>query len=1077
VPRAEHAALPASFGQQRLWFLAQLYPDSPAYNEPIVLQFHEPVDVATLERSLTEIVRRHEAWRTVFCSREGLVYQRVLPPAPFPLRIIDLTALPPERREPEALTQATAESRRLFDLTTGPLVRATLIRLTEEDQRLYVTAHHIVVDGLSFFQVFVPELHALYRAFQSGQPSPLAELPVQFADFAVWQRRWQTDDELAPQLAYWQAQLAEIQALDLPTDARRPPRPPRDGARFPVSLPAPLSEGVRALRRRHGVSQFTVILAAWKTLLYRYTGQKDVTVGTAVAGRRRPELEPLIGFFNNNLVLRTQLEGSLSFADLLARVSHVLLAARSHQDVPFDRLVSQLNVPRQLHETPLFNTMCIVMPPLAALTGAPRWTASRYDIGTAKVDLYLELHQHPDGLRGHIEYRTDLFHEATAARLAGHFQTLLEGAVADPEKPLAELPLLTAAEQRQLKAWQGDTDAATTEDLTCWTQRFEAQVVRTPDAAALVFQDQQLTYRALNERANQLAHHLRRLGVGPEVLVGLCLERSFDMIVGILGIHKAGGAYVPLDPALPAERLRFMIEDTQLSLVLTLRELRHLLPARTLSLDADWAEIAQSPTNDPSPQTAPDHLAYVLYTSGSTGQPKGVLVEHRGISNLVKTHEDLFLVGPGDRVLQFSSFTFDISVGDYAMALPTGATLVLAPRLALVPGADLTRLLREHAITILPLPPSALAALPVEALPSLRALILAGEVCSADLVARWAPGRRFYNAYGPTEATVYTTIAECSEPIETPSIGRPLANVQVYILDSALQQVPVGVPGELFIGGIGVARGYLRRPELTAERFIESPLPEARSSRLYRTGDRVRWRPDGTIDFLGRNDRQVKLRGFRVEPGEIEEVLTQRADLQEAVVVVREDTPGDKRLVAYVVPRPPAGADLVKELSSWLKERLPEYMVPSSIVTMDRLPLSPNSKIDRRALPAPSERRSGPVFEAPQSEAERVIAAIWQGILGRAEIGVRDNFFDIGGHSLRLAEVQARLQAAFRCEVPMLELLRRPTIRDLGAHLSGASSPSEGDAALDAQSERGARQRAALGMGATSSKRRSPGHE
>jgi len=1066
VPRREDEPLPASFGQQRLWFLAQLYPGSPSYNEPIVIRAHEPIDVVTLERCLTEIVRRHEAWRTVFFSRDGQVYQRVLPPEPFRLRTIDLRALPPEERAREALAEATAESRRTFDLAAGPLVRATLMQLADDDQRLFVTAHHIVVDGLSFFQVFVPELHALYRAFQSGQPPELPKLEVQFADFAVWQRRWLTDDELAPQLAYWQAQLADLPALDLPTDYPRQARPAVDGARYPLSLSPALSGGVRALSRRYGVSQFTVVLSAWKILLSRYTGQTDVAIGTAVSGRRRPELQPLIGFFNNNLVLRTRLDGGLSFTDLLGRVRDVLRDARENQDVPFDRLIAHLNVPRVAHETPLFNTMCIVMPPLPALPSAPRWTASRYDIGVAKLDLYLELHQRPEGLRGHIEYRTDLFCEATIARLVGHFQTLLEGALARPERPIRELPLLSAAERNELTVLQGDTEDAKAPHMLCLPQLFEAQVERTPDAIALVFQDRQLTYRELNLRANQLAHYLRRIGVGPEVLVGLCLPRSFDMLVGILGIHKAGGAYVPLDPTLPVERLQLMTEDTQLSLVLTHRELRHLLSVRTVCLDEDWGRIARSPADNPPAVNAPEHLAYVIYTSGSTGRPKGVLVEHRGVSNLARVHKELFNVGPGSRVLQFSSIAFDVSVGDVVMTLTSGATLVLAPRIDLLPGDDLSRLLRRQAISVLALPPSALAALPAGEYPALQTLIVAGEACPADLVARWAPGRRFYNAYGPTEATVYATIAECRDPTETPPIGRPLANVQVYILDSALQQVPVGVPGELYIGGIGVARGYLGRPELTAERFLEAPIPGARSRRLYRTGDRARFRPDGNIEFLGRNDRQIKLRGFRIELGEIEALLLQRADVQEATVLLREDIAGDKRLVAYVVPRPSAGPDLSKELSRWLKERLPEYMVPSGHVVLEKMPLSVSGKLDRGALPAPSHQRSNPAFNATLSDAERVITAVWQAVLGCDQVGLHESFFDLGGHSLRLAEVQARLHAAFRRDVPMLELFRRPTIHALAAYLGGASSPSQESALLVAQSrERAARQRAALGLG------------
>lgn len=847
-----------------------------------MLQSQEPLDAAALAAALTEIVRRHAAWRTVFAITNGQVYQHIQPAAPVPLAVVDLSLaaeLTSEQRESAALQQAVAEARRPFDLAAGPLVRALLIRLRDDDQRLFITAHHLVVDGLSYFQVFLPELHVLYNAFRRGDGAPLPgppelpELPMQYADFTDWQRGFLTDERLGPQLEFWQEQLAGVQELDLATDFPRSAQPARDGARHPVQLTPRLSEALRELGRRYGVSLFTVVLAAWKTLLYRYTGQSDVVVGSAVAGRRIPELEHLIGFFANNLVLRTQLDGSMSFGQLLARVNTVLQSARRNQDVPFERLVSHLNVPRALNRNPLFCTTCIVMPKVTPPAAAPYWTASRFDIGVAKLDLYLELHQSQSGLAGHIEYRTDLFRPDTIARLAGHLQTLLHELVKNPDQPLGQLRLLSPDEERQLHGFTGQEPAApllADEERTPLPQLIEQQVARTPDAVALLFGQTELTYRELNRRANQLAHRLRGLGVVPDTLVGLFLERSPDLIVGILGIHKAGGAYVALDPGYPAERLRLLLADCQPLLVLTQKDLRERLPApapRLLCLDSEGPQLGSQPETNPPPLALACHLAYVIYTSGSTGAPKGVLVEHGCVTNLLRLRAALFACGPGSRVLQFFSFSFDGSVLDLAFTLTSGATLVQAPRAALVPGADLMALLREQAITILHLTPSVLAALSPEALPALQTIAVGGEVCSGQLVARWAAGRRFCNGYGPTECTVVSTFALCAglaaEP--PPSIGRPIPGAEVYILDSALQQVPVGVPGELYIGGVGVARGYLNRPELTAERFISNPLPGARSPRLYRTGDRGRFNPDGSIEFLGRIDRQVKLRGFRIE--------------------------------------------------------------------------------------------------------------------------------------------------------------------------------------------------------------------
>src|SRR6185436_10310977 len=761
-------------------------------------------------------------------------------------------------------------ARRPFDLEKGPLVRALLVLSGERESRLVVTAHHIVVDGTSFFGVFLPELSALYAAFARGQRSPLPEPSLQYVDFAAWQRRWLDEEVLAPKLAYWRARLAGSPELPLPTDFPRPAAATGRGARVPVVLPAALAQALRALGHGAGVSLFTTLLAAWKTLLFRYTGQADIVVGSAAAGRHLPEFDEMIGFFNNNLVLRTQLDGARSFLELLPEVGGVLREAREHQDVPFDRLVATLGVPRDPHRHPLYDNAIVLLPPLPPLPGEPL-RASRFDLGTAKIGLHLELHQRPGGLVGHLEYQTELFAAATIERMVGHFRTLLEGVVADPTRRLSELPLLTPAERAQLAVWQGPAEIPPEPDLASLEQLLEAQAARSPEAIAVEHGARRLTYAELDARANRLAHDLRARGVGPEILVGLYVERSIEAMVAILGVLKAGGAYVPLDLSWPPERLRFVMKDAGLRLVLASAARAHELaesPARVVVLDEDRARSPQLACDGPLPRAAAGDLAYVIYTSGSTGTPKGVGVERRGLDGLARAQARRYGLQVGSRVLQIFPLHFDGSIADLAMAWPVGATLVLADREAL-PGADLALLLQREAIHAVALTPSALAVMPPAELPELRVLVAAGEALSEELVARWAPGRRMFNAYGPTEATVAAAIAECRAGDGKPSIGRPLEHVAAYLLDAALQPVPAGVPGELYLGGTGLARGYLNRPELTAARFVESPAA-APGMRLYRTGDLGKWRPDGTLELLGRTDRQIKLRGFRIELEEIE---------------------------------------------------------------------------------------------------------------------------------------------------------------------------------------------------------------
>ena len=1143
-PIAHTSPLPLSFAQQRLWFLDRLEPGSAVYNIPIGIRLSGPLNLSALEHSLNTIVQRHEALRTTFEMNAGQPCQVIKSEQPIVLTCLSLAALPPPEREVEVQRLAREEAAQPFDLTRGPLLRATILDLAEDERVLLLTMHHIVSDGWSM-NVLIREMAALYPAWATSESaeSLLPPLPIQYADFAGWQREQLQGQILDEQLTYWKEHLSGIPALlQLPTDRPRPPIRTYRGASYSGRLPQSLSAALAQLSRREGVTLFMTLLAAFQVLLARYSGHasRDIVVGSPIANRNRAEIEGLIGFFVNTLVLRTDLSGQPTFRELLKRVREVTLGAYAHQDLPFEQLVEALQPERTMSHSPLFQVMLVLQnQPLA--TEAETWaglTMEPLEIksNVAKFDLTVTLLETPQGLSGRVEYSTDLFDPATIERLWSHFQTLLEGSVANPEQRLGTLPLLSEAERQRL-VWEWNaTEAADPQDRGV-PELFEAQVERTPDAVAILFAGddnswpQHLTYQTLNQRANQLAHYLQTLGVGPEVLVGVCLERSLEMVVSLLAVLKAGGAYVPLDPAYPAERLAFMLADAGIEVLVTesrllvagdwglgagenderpLRETKdrfagqitsHESRVTALCLDTDWPLISQSAISIQQSAISPDSLAYLIYTSGSTGQPKGVMVAQRGVCNLVQAQIRAFEVQPESRVLQFASFSFDAAVSEVFVTLLAGATLCLAPREALLPGPPLMQWLRDQAITTVTLPPSALAVLDVEPLPALQTLIVAGEACPAELVARWKTGRRFLNAYGPTEASVCATVAECEADQRPPSIGRPILNTQIYILDSHLQPTPIGVPGELYIGGVGVGRGYLGRPDLTAERFVPNPFlqkdeggrmkdekePEdsftrsvhPSSFRLYKTGDLARYLPDGNIEYLGRVDHQVKIRGFRIELGEIEAVLTRHAGVREAVVLAREMDRGmGQRLVAYVVPtgdrfarrttddgrhadearsnplstvhRPPSSV----ELRAFLKTQLPDYMLPAAFVFLEALPLTPNGKIDRRALstlslskgegPEPDEARPGlsATFVAPRSAAEEILAGIWTQVLTLNQVGVHDNFFELGGHSLLATQLISRIREAFRVEVPLRALFESPTIAGLAEHIAVGAKPA-----------------------------------
>lgn len=1089
LPTSRNATLPLSFAQQRLWFLNQLTPGSSVYNISGAVEIQGLLNVAALENSLNEIIQRHEIWRTTFKTLDGEPIQVIAPSFSFTLKQVDLRQVSIEQQANEVKLFITKEAQQPFNLSTAPLLRATLLQLGDVSYVLILTIHHIVFDAWSM-GVLVRELAALYEANSYGITHTLPELPIQYADFACWQRQWLQGEVLSTQLTYWKQKLSSnLPLLQLPTDRPRLPQPNFQGGRRSLTLSKTLSEALKNLSQQSGATLFMTLLAAFKTLLYRYTGQEDLLVGTATAGRNQPEIEQLIGCFVNTLVLRTDLSGNPTFLQLLEQVRKVALEAFNHQDLPFEKLVEELQPERHLSYSPLFQVgFAFYNAPRTELK-LPGLTLSSLsvDSGTAKLDLTLSFQENEQGLIGCLEYKTELFDAATITQMLTHFQTLLAGIVANPKQHLDELTLLTTAERQQL-LWQwNDTQTDYPADV-CVHQLFEAQVERTPEAIALIFNDT-ITYQELNAQANQLANYLRSvklsrsdsLGIKPEMRVGVCLERSPLAIVSILAIFKAGGVYVPLNPTYPQERLTFMIEDARLS-VLLIQQSLDIEPGQSTTvvcLDRECEIIARHSDTNLHQVVTPDNLAYIIYTSGSTGKPKGVLIEHRGLCNLATAQIEAFDIRPDSRVLQFASLSFDASISEIFMALVAGATLCLATTDDLLPGANLMRLLRDRAITTVTLPPSVLAVLPAEELPDLQTIIVAGEACSPDLVERWACDRRFFNAYGPTETTVCASIAKCTDTQNQPLIGRPIANTQIYILDRNLQPVPIGVPGELYIGGIGLARGYLNRPDLSAEKFISNPFtdfglpnldfglndnsPSSKTDKqpknlkskiqnlkfncLYKTGDLARYRSDGNIEFLGRIDHQVKIRGFRIELGEIETVLCQHPDILSCVVTAHEDSSG-KHLVAYIIPRNSITINQ-QQLKDYLKEHLPNYMVPSALTILKTLPLTPNNKVDRLALPAPERSLKPETFIIPRDSLELELTQIWEEVLNVRPIGVTDNFFDIGGHSLLAVRLMALIQQQFRRELPLSTLFQGGTIEQLATILrsktpSGPWSPLVG---------------------------------
>ncbi len=1057
-----------SYGQKSLWFLYQLAPDSAAYNVAYSVRIATEVNVAALEAGLQAVVDRHPCLRTTYTAIAGEPAQLVHEFGKLSFEIVQA----PNWSLEEVRVQMDKEADRPFDLKRGPVLRAHLFVRSTHQYFLLITAHHIAVDAGSM-DVLTQDLRKFYNR------EPLRPLSFQYSDYVRWQMEMLASPRGDQLWQHWQKQLSgELPVLDLPTDRRRPAVQTYRGATHSFVLNEDITRSLKEVAKYNHATLYTTVLAAFDVLLYRYTGQGDISVGSPMAGRGQAGFTGIVGYFVNPVVMRVNLSGDPRFKAFLAHVRQTVLAVFEHADYPFPLLVERLHPDRDPSRSPLFQSAfvwinyrqkseieegpaCTSNPSMASID-TPKLELELFGGGQrgSEFDLVMSICEEEKSLAVQWRYNTDLFEAATMARMSDHFETLLEGIVADPEQRISAIPMMTDSERRQLLVEWNESNRDYRSE-SCLHELIEEQVERSPATAAVVFEGSQFTYRELNIRANRLARYLRLLGVGPEVFVGLCLERSLELIIGILAVLKAGGVYVPFDPAYPKERLAFMFADAGVATLVTQHKFVAGLPAHSATvvcLDTDWNIIEGQSEENPESNISPENLAYLIYTSGSTGTPKGVMVPHRGLCNVSQEQIRQFEVKPGMRVLQFASLSFDASIFEIVMALSSGATLWMAPLDSLLPGSTLIRLLQDQAINIVTLPPSALAALPIQNLPDLRTILVAGEACPPNLVENWSSSCRFFNLYGPTETTIWASMVECFPGGGIPSIGRPIANTRIYILDRYMQPTPIGVPGELCIGGVGVARGYLNRPELTEEKFIPDPFCDQPGARIYRTGDLARYLADGNIELLGRIDHQVKVRGFRIELGEIEAILREHPALRDAVVLAREDVPGDKRLVGYVVaanPFPTTG-----ELRSFLQRKLPDYMVPGVFVFLEALPLTPNQKVDRRALPAPDTARPelASAFVAAESGVEKTLAKIWRAVLGVERVGIHDNFFDLGGHSLLLAKVHSQLQTALGHEVAMIDLFRYSTISALAKYLSNAPQQDS----LKESGDRAERQRSAL---------------
>ena len=1038
VPRDHRGPAPLSFAQEQLWFLAQLVPDSPAYNILDVITLRGDYDARALRGALAELMRRHEILRTAFTYTDGRLTQLAASDVELPLQELDLGTLPEAERASEWTRLVREEGRKVFDLGRPPLFRAAVVHASPQEHRVLLVIHHVIADEWSM-GVIQDEVQQLYAALVQRRPSPLSALSIQYADFAVWQRSWFQGERLDGQIAYWKAELeGAAPVLTLPTDKPRPPAQTFRGATEHFTMSPVLLKRLQALGAKEKASPFMVLEAAFAALLHRVSGQADILVGTPVSGRRQTETERLVGCFLNTVVLRSRFAAGQTFRNLLHQSRTSTLGAFAHADLAFEHLVATLAPERDPSRTPLFQVMFVLHDPGGVSQVSKVAGHQALETGTSKFDLTLYFSETAAGLEGLMEYSTDLFEADTIRRLCRHLAVLLAGIAANPDELVARLPLLDEADRRKLLVEWNDTAVVWPDAPRLLHLLVERQARRTPDAVAILFEGTTLTYRELDRRSSQLAHHLRGLGVGPDVLVGLLVERSHEMVIALLAILRAGSAYVPLDPAFPPDRLTHMVSDSQLRVLVTHGQLDQSLrarPAAVIHLDSDRDTISRCSVEPPALQgLRPDHLAYVLYTSGSTGLPKGVAIPHAAIVNLLYSMEREPGLKDTDTLLAVTTLSFDIAGLDLFLPLMTGAKLVIATRADVLDPYRLMKRMRETSCTVLQATPATWRALLMAGWAGSSRLkaISGGEPMTADLVKELLPRcGELWNQYGPTETTIYSTVHRVMSPDGTAPIGKPIANTQTYVLDPQRGLVPPGIVGELYIGGDGLARGYLNRPELTSDRFV--PNPFAPGARLYRTGDLARWRTDGVLECLGRTDHQVKVRGYRIELGEIEAVLARHPAVQQVVVAAREDSPGDKRLVAYFTARE-RPADIIEQLRALLRAALPEYMVPAHFVELQAFPLSPSGKVDRKALPAPEAGQfaaTSGTFVAPRNDLEISLATAWEQVLGVSRVGITDNFFDLGGTSLSVLKLILEMASTSGIEISLASVFRFPTIAEL----------------------------------------------
>ena len=1053
--------LPLSSGQQRLWFLAQLEPESSAYVIPAAVRIQGPLQPGLLQQALGKIVARHEILRTVFRDEEGDPRQVILKEIVVPFSVVDLQCHSLADQEIKLEECICCEMNKPFYLSEGALLRAVLVQLGEQEHVLFLAAHHIVADGWSI-PILVRELSAFYVAYRNGMSADLPALPVQYGDYAVWQKSWNESEGRVRQLAYWERQLADLAPLGLPTDHPRNGQSAARGATATFAISSPLASRLKLLGVEEEATLFMVVLAAFKILLSRYCNQNQIAVGTPVANRERREIHELIGFFVNTLVLYTQANPSASFRELLRQAKKTVLDAMDNQELPFEQLVDHLQPERTANRNPLFQVMFILenTPPSEMQLGDITLRPLEVKGQTAKFDLTLNLMPEEDGLQGRLNYNCELFEPATIDRMIAHYQQLLKGIAAQPDQAVAELPMLTAAEREQVLVEWNRT--AVKYPQATIVELFEQQVERTPEAVAVEYADQQLAYGELNCKANQLAHYLQKLGVGPEVQVGICVERSLDLVVSVLGVLKAGAAYLPLDFRYPKERLQFITEDAQVSVLISQRALANQFsqnPARLIVLEDVREEIEQCSREKVKSEVRAENLAYLIYTSGSTGKPKGVMVTHGNVVRLMRATEGWFGFNEQDVWTMFHSYAFDFSVWEVWGALLYGGRLAVVPYWVSRSPEAFYQLVKERGVTVLNQTPSAFQQFSQEDASKgsareelkLRLVIFGGEALEMSSLRPWLERHGdakplMVNMYGITETTVHVTYKELKKQTAQGNaslIGARIPDLQLYILHE-MQPVPAGVVGEMYVGGSGVARGYWNRAELTAERFVPHPFSEVGGERLYRTGDLSRYLADGGIEYLGRMDHQVKIRGHRIELGEIEAVLEEHEAVKQAVVMAREDQPGDKRLVAYVIGEREGKRLDVSLMRSYLQSRLPEYMVPAALIVLKSMPLTEHGKLDRKALPRPEWRADEKKYVAPRNAIERELSLIWGDVLGVEHVGVRDNFFELGGDSIISIRVLARCRAA-GLKLELRQLIERQTIERLAEVVEEIGSKQEED--------------------------------